>query len=275
MPTKVVPLDSMPSPVRRAIQDGAGYAECPSCLGGSSRRLTLGLNQVDSSIVFAGCFRASCNARYTIIIGEADITRRKIKPATPFDKPTIPVQGEPLSILRQDYGLNSTTVWNRGWRLTEHGTALVIPILDRFGQELGHITRTLPTQGMYERKRVFTYKATERPFLDMWQTDMGTNPMVIVEDCLSAARLSQCGMHAVALLGTSMSTRDAKEIAVFSRQISEEPEVFLALDADAWDKTLKYSRKYAHILKMIPMPLQRDIKDETFDDTIKQQFGVS
>jgi hypothetical protein len=190
---------------------------------------------------------------------------KRMKEPRIFRDPTTPLQGEPLSILQRDYGLVGNFLSMRGWRLTEHGEALVVPILDRFGGETGHMTRTLT-----KPKRVMTYKATSKPFVDFW-AGFDAKPAVIVEDCLSAARLAQLGFSAVALLGTNMSIAQAQEIAAFASR-SNKP-TYLALDADAWEKSLKITQRMAHVLTMRPVPLTLDVKDMPDDKLILDLFG--
>ncbi len=159
-----------------------------------------------------------------------------------------------------DYGLDPRKLDERGWRMNEAGDTLVIPVRDRNGLELGHITRTV----MLPEKRVYTFKATARPWLDVW-TNASSPVCVVVEDCLSAARLHGLGYAAVSLMGTSLSHEQAKEIARL-----DQPAV-MALDRDAFDKSLKLVNRHRHVIEFDRvLCLDADIKNMPDDDGIRR-----
>lgn len=255
-------FDKLPTELQTCLRDRVSRTLCPKCGGGSSAERSLSITYQDT--IKLSCWRATCSW-YAYVIDDERIRYqgKKMREARPYREPTIPLQGEPLAILKRDYGLSQTLLEAHGWRLTENGEALVMPIRDRYGGELGHVTRTLSKQ-----KRVMTYKATAKPFLDVWFTSPDS-PWVVVEDCLSAARLMGCGINAVALLGTNISAADAKELNKITGG-----NCYLALDNDAWDKALKWSQRHAHILTMRPVPLTLDIKDFPDDKIIKDLFGA-
>ena len=270
-------LDSLPEYLRAAIADPTHgrRTRCPTCGGGSSKEESLSIFAVDNEddMVKVSCWRSTCGYwGYVMLDGTVKFVGKHMKEARPFDRPTIPIQGAAKLTLRRDYGLSQSVMERRGWRLLQDAPeTLVMPIKDRHGQELGHVTRTLPTSnGQYFKKRVDTFKCTAQPFLDAW-ISTAEAPLVIVEDCLSAARLASIGLNAVALLGTNMSTADAraiKEIVFYDTNKT----CFLALDEDAWDKSLKFAGKFAHILTMLPVPLTVDIKDMADDHDIHELF---
>lgn len=191
----------------------------------------------------------------------ADVTRRKVKEARVYDTPTIPLQGEPLSRLIADYGLSKGQMMAHGWRLSEDGNWLVMPVRDPYGLDRGLITRTV-----YETpKRVYTYKQTSLPFLDYWLHDSNA-PVVVVEDTLSACRLSGLGYSSIALLGTGISREDAREIASVTKGLDR----ILSLDRDAFDKAMKLRDRHAHVCRFHRvLCLDEDIKNMEDDNDIR------
>jgi hypothetical protein len=116
-----------------------------------------------------------------------------------------------------------------------------------------------------------SYKTLEHPW-QCWYNQRGSEHIIIVEDQLSAARLWQLGHTAVALLGTGMAKDKAEEIAQTAK---EHPRVTikLALDHDAFAQACKLSRRYASLMTMLPVLLNKDIKDTTDDDIRERVFG--
>jgi DNA primase len=80
-------------------------------------------------------------------------------------------------------------------------------------------------------------------------------PVWVVEDQLSAMRLWQYGLTAVALLGTHISHERAVEI----KSVSDD--VFLALDKDATAKSIGYASTFRYVLNTKVVALSKDVKD--------------
>lgn len=265
----VCTIDSLPDSVRRAVLDPmyGTRTVCPVCGGGSTRESSLSIRGSEDTpgLIKLSCWRATCGYWAYVVTGkDVQWSGRQRKEPRIFDRDTIPLQGEVLSMLVRDFGLRERTMNDHGWRLLRGDvTTLVLPVLDRNGQQIGTQTRTFETP-----KRVDSFKETARPFLDFWNAG-SADPCVIVEDCLSACRLAGLGINAVALLGTNMSNADAKEISRFSQRC------YLALDQDAWGKSLKLANRHAHVLTTSPIPLTLDIKNIEDDDDIRRLFGVT
>jgi hypothetical protein len=169
--------------------------------------------------------------------------------------------------LRQRYQVIPSIWADHGWGVNPEQHCLVMPIRCPYGGVRGHITRTLT-----EPKRCFTYKATAQPWLDWWDSRDRRSPceapVVVVEDTISACRLAGLGYQSVALLGTSISNPQAREIA----QVANGRPVYLALDRDAFTKALHLAKRHAHIVKFLPVCLTEDIKNMKDDDDIHRLF---
>lgn len=264
---KIIPLDSLPLSTQKGIESGDGRVLCPVCGGGSTKERSLSILPTEHiGLTKLTCWRSTCGFWGYVTAPGVEFVSKRMHEPRPFNEDTIPLQGEQLSKLQLDYGLDKAVMHARPFRLLrDNPDTLVYPVRDQYGREIGHATRTLS-----KPKRCMTYKQTAGVFMDFWRSVSAGAPTVIVEDCLSACRLRGLNFDAVALLGTNMSAADAKAIASF-----HDGEVYIALDADAWDKSMKYVSKYAHILTMIPIPLTLDIKDIQDDREIERMFGCN
>lgn len=258
---KVLLLDRLPGQLQASIQDGQDRDYCPKCKGGQSRERSLSIRYVDDGIVKLSCWRASCGwYAVSFIRPDARLQSNKVKEARPFKKETFNIDNTTAEFLNHRYGLKRPTYEQHGWKETADDLELVMPVLSPTGDLRGHLTRTFTTP-----KRCMTYKCTAQPWLDWWTADATT---VIVEDTISACRLRQLGYQAVALSGTNMSNDDAREIAQYAPS-----RVYLALDRDAFDKSIEICRRHRHIINMSPVCLDADIKDISGDYEITELFG--
>ena len=269
MSRTVVARNALPDYLQRALDAGSEREVCPRCDGGTDHESSLSIrpDRGGEGVVTMKCFRASCGwFGITLLDGTVQYDLKKIKQGNVYRDPIQPIDMQAYDTLVAGYGLMLTEWEKHGWGLNERGDALVMPIRDHYGRERGHITRTV-----YEdKKRVYTYKATAQPFLDWWFRETNTAPVVVVEDTLSACRLSGLGYNAVALLGTGMSQADAREIA----QVAGSRPIYLALDRDAFKTAMKLRDRHAHIIGIdMVVCLDEDIKNIEDDHDIRQLFG--
>ncbi len=258
---EVLLYKSLPESLRDAIASGAQRTLCPKCLGGSFSEQSLSIRpDAEGVIVKLSCWRSTCDWYAYTVVGEGvTMTTRAVKPATVYREDTQPIHDWLYDALCS-YGLGFDFYNSHGWKQHNNET-LVMPIRCPNGGVRGHVTRTFDTP-----KRCYTYKATAQPWLDWWTGHL-ERPTVVVEDTLSACRLYGLGYNAVALLGTSITVEQAKEIAAYS-----EGEVFLALDRDAHAKSINLARRHSHIVQMLPVCLTEDIKNMDSDLDIHKLF---
>jgi hypothetical protein len=262
-------LDSLPEYVRQMIEQPAMGSKtiCPVCNGGRTGEISLSVRQVDDGpLVKLSCWRATCN--WYCYVGDAGLRleRKKLKEGRVYMEPTAKVSRWMKDQLASDYGLKASYWDEHGWRQAVDRNELVMPVLDQYGRERGHVTRTFDTP-----KRCFTYKATQQPWLDWWVQNTDA-PVVVVEDTLSACRLAGVGLRAVALLGTSMTIEQAREIA----EVAGVEPVHLSLDRDAFDKALKLRDRFQHVVGFDSVYcLDMDIKNMDSDEDIRLLFHGS
>ncbi len=260
---EVLLYKSLPESLRDAIASGAQRTLCPKCLGGTTSEQSLSIRpDAEGVIVKLSCWRSTCDWYAYTVVGEGvTMTTRNVKAATVYCEATMLVSHVLEGRLREVYGLQPAVYEVHGWAQTACKPELVMPIRCPNGGVRGHVTRTFTTP-----KRCYTYKATAQPWLDWWTGHL-ERPTVVVEDTLSACRLYGLGYNAVALLGTSITVEQAKEIAAYS-----EGEVFLALDRDAHAKSINLARRHSHIVQMLPVCLTEDIKNMDSDLDIHKLF---
>ncbi len=265
--TDVLLLESLPEYLRQVVEAGTpGKYLCPKCDGGRSKEMSLSVYGSGEGIVKLRCWRASCGwFGLTMTDPTAELHRKHIKPPSVYREPTQPITGRNLGpMLTRRYGLQRDLIDGHGWATDQDARTLVMPIRCPYGGERGHVTRSFETN-----KRCYTYKATAQPWLDWWA---GGKTIVIVEDCLSACRLAGLGYTAVALLGTGITVAQAQEIAAYAGQGRS---VWLALDRDAFGKALKLASRHKHIVPLMPICLDEDIKNMKHDDDIHKLFTRS
>jgi len=234
---------------------------CPKCDGGRTGELSLSVNEKEDGIVWLRCWRASCGWRgLTMTDPTATVSNRRMKKVTVYREPIEPLTEAMLDRLLK-YNLRLPVAARHGWG--SNGDTLVMPVRCPYGGVRGHVTRTFATP-----KRCFTYKATAQPWLDWWRSGAQCKPVIVVEDTISACRLAGLGYDSVALLGTSISNPQAKEIA----KVADRRPVYLALDRDAFVKSMHLAKRHAHIVQFLPVCLTEDIKNMKDDDDIHKLF---
>ena len=259
-------LKDLPDYLRLMVEqpERGSKTVCPKCDGGRTGELSLSVNEQEGGIVWLRCWRASCGWRGLIMTDPtATVERRPMKKVTVYRDPIEPLSLQTAGYLHDEYDLDPVQYSAHGWGVSPDERTLIMPVRCPYGGVRGHITRTFSTP-----KRCFTYKATAQPWLDWWAADAENKPIVVVEDTISACRLAGLGYPSVALLGTSISNPQAKEIST----IADRRPVYLALDRDAFAKSLHLAKRHAHIVQFLPVCLTEDIKNMKHDDDIRKLF---
>lgn len=250
-------------------QGRAGRTICPECGGGSHREASLSVRPVDDlhGVWKVSCWRATCGY-WEVVGGPVAAKLDQFKPRV-FDFDTEALWGSRMGAYLEDtYDLSVGMLDDRGWRATGERGPLVMPVFDRYGRKLGTMTRTFESP-----KEVRQYREHDYPeFMDWWATDAISPDVFIVEDQLSAACLHQdTDISVVALLGTNLTPSGIQEIAKYANG----GRIYVALDNDVFLKTLDYAQKYAHFGRVVPVYLERDIKDMNGPDVVRLVEGLT
>lgn len=180
------------------------------------------------------------------------------------------------------YGLTAAMI--RGRIMVDPGTdRYVLPIYSPTGRIRGHVLRqpwsksprSPPT--WYGSAKADTYMNVAEPVQSFYTRlvtwDGNPDPLVMVEDQLSAIKLAAYGFSSVAVLGTPytkdpLGYQQADRVAELAREAASR-EFIVALDADATADALLFAKKWGAAFKKIRVAiLEQDLKD-----TPSTEFG--
>lgn len=208
------------------------------------------------------CHRASCGVRG--YIGSNGYVQN-MSPATksrPYKGALTYLPDDMAEQLRNTYHLTDYQLFDKlGARWSAEDMRVAYVVRDYRGRMKGHILRSY----CGAKPKVLTYRTTDdSTFLAWMPCDTISNKLVLVEDIVSAARASSY-VHACALLGTHLSYDNLEEVKQFVATACIDNTV-LALDADAFGKSIKMMNTYALHLPMTASMMHKDIKDMTEDE---------
>lgn len=132
-----------------------------------------------------------------------------------------------------------------------------MPVMDSKGAVYGYVARKLDNQ---VGSKTLSMLDNNR---GAWYSCYNSRLLMIVEDQLSAIRNSQY-MNTVALLGTSMSPGIMTEI-----KSGGYTDIYLALDPDAFPKSIKMAREIRPSFSVQVVRLPKDIKNMTEDEHLE------
>lgn len=244
---------------------------CPKCNGGSTREGSFAVTRRGGALLFV-CHRASCGFKGMAALngdhasagteGEGSrVERTGPKRYASLGKSPLPEDVKQL--LNNKYGIN-LLLQAKGllrWT-TQHSPAdkgrLVMPMLDHLGYPYGYVARKLDNQ---DGAKTLTFgEDTE----GSWYFNRSSGrKLLIVEDQLSAIKASQF-VNTVALLGTNISEQTL--LAIKSGAYTG---IYLALDADAFPKSIKMAVELRPRLPLSVVRLEKDIKDTSNEDIHK------
>lgn len=228
---------------------------CPACSGGESREATLSVSRRDGLLLW-NCHRASCGFRGASTGGRyerrsAPVVQTRGTVGRQMVRESEPVPAEASEYLRNRYRITArhAAKYDLGW----YEGRLSVPVRNYQGEILGVNLRSL--SGEVPKSKLHSEKGALSWFVNHTSPDI-----IIVEDQFSAMRASDYSTS-VALLGTNLNEERVSEIKQVARGT-----VYLALDADAWDKAVKYVLQYRSWLPLRLLKLTKDIKDMTDEE---------
>lgn len=247
------------------ITDGVSVTGriCPKCNGGNSGEGSLAVSRSGDTLLFI-CHRASCGWRGRINLnGGGAVSGESPAPsaersdgrnryaslgqgALPEEIKRYLADQYEIGELLQAKGLLR---WTTKHSPPGHGR-LVLPVIDHAGYPYGYVARKLDNQN---GAKTFTF-ASDTEGAWYMNRSSGTR-LVIVEDQLSALKASQF-VNAVALLGTNIS-----EATLTAIKAGRYTDIYLALDADAFPKSIKLAVELRPHLKLNVIRLRKDLKN--------------
>lgn len=238
---------------------------CPACGGGGSKERTLSVTRRGGRLYWK-CHRASCAFAGSDTAGFVDRASTQPVACRGMVGRTIARAADRVpetfrEYLREKYCITSQHIskYHIGW--DEETNRLVLPVQDAQGNLLGVNLRSLSGQQPKSKLHVESGALS-------WHVHRTTPGVIIVEDQFSAIRASDY-LSSVALLGTHLNEDNAYEIKKHARG-----PVYLALDADAWDKAVKYVVQFRSILPLRLLKIPKDLKDMT-DEELASFFAAN
>jgi hypothetical protein len=227
--------------------------DCPSCGG----RNTFTARNIDGVIVY-NCYKLGCIIKGATRVGmtaedmQNYLRQRK---ETQVSTPTQPVMELPAGFV---YELTAPPIKDfiERWQLENVPLIYdsieqraVFPLRDANGRMIDAVGRGLRKETQPKWKR-YTGAA------DYYSIGSG-DTAVVVEDCISAVTVYKCckNVTAYALLGTNLSARQKVALTKHSK-------IVIALDPDAYAKTMEYARE----LDAHAMLIHDDFKYRHYDD---------
>lgn len=133
-------------------------------------------------------------------------------------------------------------------------------MFDRVGVQYGYVSKRTPLDkhvgGLPKNLSML-----DRPNEGAWYAPMANKrKLIVVEDQLSALRASEY-MTSVALLGTHVTDTIKDSIKAGKFDV-----VYLALDPDAFTKSIKLARELREDIPVQVLRLPKDIKDMTHEE---------
>lgn len=237
------------------LSDGDSIAGglCPSCRGGGSGEHSLSVSR-DGDRLLWKCHRASCGFCGSSASRSSSGNYASKVPTTKgvvgrvYYRDADPLPPELVERLTARYRFNSRQLTHFGWDSDVNRVALPVPNVE--GELLGCVLRS--EDGAQPKALAYVEEDAVAIFRNYSSTDL-----IIVEDIYSAVRASEY-MNAAAILGTHINEGriDALRAMKCNRN-------YLALDADAFDKTIKFVAKFRSVFPMIPVKLSKDLKNHT------------
>lgn len=229
---------------------------CPYCEGGPYGKRTLSVSR-NNGILLWHCHRDSCtfSGRWG---GRAGISKQGKKPARGMVGRTYVRTASSLPEDTKDYLQQRLLLTDRhiakaqlGW--DTETSRLVQPVFTYEGEVAGCCLRAL--DGREPKSKGHTEEGVMA-----WYTNRNSQQLIIVEDIFSAIRASDY-MNSVALLSTHLN--DDRVEAIKEAGFDE---AFIALDRDAFSKSVHYAAKFRSRLRLVPVQLSKDIKDMTHEE---------
>lgn len=243
-----------------------GRQLCPACRGGSTGEHSLSVSRRGDFLLWK-CHRASCNfsgnagskgnGTMHYSGGGSKVPTTKGVVGRTYYRNSSSLPEEVKHALSSKYYFSPRQLNLFGWDSDAERVALPVPNVE--GDLLGCVLRS--EKG--EQPKALSY--TEEDAVAIFRNH-SSDSLIIVEDIYSAIRASEY-MNAAAILGTHLNQERVDTLRYLKCRHN-----YLALDADAFDKTIKYVKRFRNILQMVPVKLERDLKNHTSDE-LKEFFN--
>lgn len=246
--------------------------ECPWCGGGDGREPAFAVTRTTEAEALYKCHRASCGragrlAVWGFQVGTSqgpggivlDPSPKEGKSFTPrlHTRNTHQLGEEWAAELLDLYEIQRGEAVRVGWRAEVNSGNLVIPVHTSNGVVRGiEVRRSKVQVPLVPSPKTESYRFLDGPWLG-WYRDVRTGPIVLVEDAISALKVSR-QFQTVCLHGSHVSLDMLLEALSIAGGKSE---LVLALDKDATSKALKFIVEWRFVAPNFrAVPLFQDLK---------------
>jgi hypothetical protein len=247
---------------------------CPKCGGGSTNEYSLVVTRLYEGLIFH-CHRASCSHGGfipTMANSVAISAKSKKKEAKPLKRPLQSLPKQLIEKLCSSYNLSQYDLMLNGVAHDYTANRYYFPIRNAAGYDIGAVAKCISKDNCNGPKAIIYFDNPDTPLTHFAARQSHHNTLIVVEDILSAIRVSRWG-RGVALLGTNWN--DATTVTL-SR---ESDTVIPALDPDTWSMgnkeplPLKIKKKYSLFFRNFKVvKLSKDPKDCP-DDELNKSFA--
>lgn len=254
---------SLVDTVHGLATQGPGRYLCPKCTGGMDQEHSLSVRRDEAGGVHWRCFRSTCG--YTGgPRGTRSVFAEKKKEPRYFTRPIKPLTSEQEILIGTKFGkhaglleaIDGYSYWD---------DRFILPV---FGP-VGWNERGTVAYSFNQKPKSLTYnEKPNEPFLH-WtgaRNVDGPTDIVVVEDWFSAEKVALTQeAQGVALFGTHITQADITEIATVAGALGGR--VYLALDRDAFPKTVGYLAQYREQFPqgLYAWSLKKDLKYESVE----------
>lgn len=246
---------------------------CPSCGGGNTRETSFSVTRQHLGVLW-NCYRASCGERGFAgtagALAQPAWEPKKMRPYTgTLEKPLV----SDRRYFFERFGLDGQV--SDAYIRVNDRDEYVLPVGDLNGYVRGYVVRQPawkgdpepPRTGIIGRPKALTYFHVDAPLQALYRPGRQlSDALVVVEDQISAMKIAQEGVTAVALLGTHVNAERVREWSQLRPR-----EVVIALDPDATAAAIQIARTWGLAFdKMRVALLSEDPKDTDNADLLPE-----
>ena len=249
-----------------------GRATCPSCC--ATDESSLGWQRTDDGGLRYRCYRASCGIRGYIPLGAGGVRSKNERAtggsATPrkrkeFKGELRELEESEAKLLETRFGIQRQVLQKAGVKYSPDRQRYWYPIYNILGYEIGGTARSYRPDAV---KKAIAYPDNTNHPLVSWYLPFKSGPLVIVEDQVSAIKVSKVS-NSLALLGTHMPLDVVKLL-----QNLKPSRIILALDPDATSTALQIAGYYGLFLGNLSVAiLSKDPKDMSYEEIRRNILG--
>lgn len=210
---------------------------CPSCRGGSSKERSFNLWYSPLGLHYF-CHRTSCGERGVVAANGRNITmtgQARLFEPRKFEYATCSPTMFAANKFSEKYEITEQELIDNGVLCCPSRNSFIFPVYNLLGYEIGILERWYAWTG--DAKRVLYYPQVDYPVMYMPRTCALSDTMVVVEDVLSAIKVSRI-IPCCALLGTHLS----RDVMLKFKEVGIKSLIF-ALDPDAAGKAIKLKKE--------------------------------